>query len=92
MPSQSQEQPKSQITQPFGDQLEVQHTVDPPPITETLERVAVAVSLAKAKAKRRHRCRVCRNPICLHYEREYLDTGEKFDLGPEAPDLDRKRR
>lgn len=78
------------LLKPSGDQLEISHTVDPPLIANTLEKVSAAVAQAKKarlKTHRRHICRVCRKPYCTHFQRRDLDTGEEFDT--QGPDLDK---
>jgi hypothetical protein len=86
---------KDSSPKPSEDHLEVTHTVDPPPISETIRKVSTALEKAskaavKTEVERQHRCRICGDRTCRHYEREYLDTGEEFDLNT-APDLDGKR-
>ena len=71
-----QSQNQQKVIQPAPpEQLEITKTVQPSPIEETLEKVSQALKALP----RKHRCRICHEPNCTHYEREYLDTKEPFD-------------
>jgi hypothetical protein len=65
------------------DQLEVRKVVEPPPISETVQRVAQSLKMA-----RRHVCRECNKPPCKHFQRIDLDTGEQFDITDDPSYID----
>ena len=96
MPKQRNEQSSPQPIKPTGDQLDITKAVDPPPITDALEKAKqtlLAASKVKQENKRPHRCRSCHADDCNHFEREYTDTYEPFDAeGPPYVDADAKER
>lgn len=62
--------------------------VEAPNIKETIERAKNAVKMAQKQAVRRHKCAICGVPECPHYQREDMDTGERFNST--GPDRDAK--
>ncbi|MBO0887476.1 hypothetical protein J2P12_00085 [Candidatus Bathyarchaeota archaeon] len=68
--------------------LSVPREVKVPEVEDALKAAKLAIDQAVAqKAARTHRCRVCHDPGCEHFQREYDDTKEEFD-DESLPDLD----
>ena len=92
MPKQSSGPKQHEKTAASLDQLEVTHSIEPPPIDETLEKVTAALAV-KPNTHKRHQCRECKDPNCRHFQRIDLDTQEHFDAtGPEYVDADSQGR
>lgn len=81
------EKPLKESNQEESDQLVklIQRKVEVPPVEEALAAAKHALKQAQLQARsekqvRTHRCRVCYEHDCLHFEREYDDNKEHVDM------------
>jgi hypothetical protein len=79
MANQKQSKKPPEADRETSDQLEVTHSIDVPEINQELEKVESALKFAQEAGLREHRCRICGERDCTHYEREYIDNLEEFD-------------